>query len=269
MKHGLVALEEILGENRLIGDSLFDEAYDRIEPWQKGVIKKSIALGYKWNLFRIQQGERIQKEIETEDGTFVEEMVRCPCFALVLSPKVDSPSQVISLLLPPRIIGIKEIIVFGLYEETWPLSILLSLEFLGIERVYFVRQGEMSSLVSWMLEKDGVMWALVSPDEEDIYRRHRIHEIFVTPSVGAIFSRDREKFNREEIVFSHPSLSLVEKDSFSPDESFDVIYAEGKEYFPLSLFPDAPFLLGAGHESLWLWPSWRFSSLFYFINYAY
>ncbi len=265
-------LENTLGEERLVDDSLFDDAYDSVESWKRGIIKKSIALSYKWHLFRLHNREMVRWEGKVEDYLFGEERRIRPCVALFLSNKVDSPSQIISLILPPRLLGIKDLFVFGLYEENWPKVILLTLELLGVDRVYFLEKKDIPYIVSFFTEARGTVWSLVSPEEKGFFSSvEGLHEIFFTPVRGAILACDIDKFNLDEITFSHPSLSLVKKDSFRKDEYFDVIYQvkKGKGRSALGKDNYIPIFLGPGYESLWLWPFYRFFSLFYFVNWAY
>ncbi len=248
-----MALKEILSviDKYRVEDELFDTAYENISPHERSIIKKCVALNYKYLSYNFHDSFN-QKVVEfkCEDFYLKKTVQKKEAAFVFLSKDIDSPAQVISLVLPPRILGI-ETYVLGLYEK-WPESLLLCMELTGIYNVYTITRDLFYDIIKKPLFK----WAYLFLGNGDSLGDNIIH--LYPPKKGLIIrnpSKDK-RIDTDQLSFLHPSLELEEETLDEGEleiEGFSVIYTEKDITIPNFFSKHPPLILGNGLEGLWMW----------------
>ncbi len=255
----------------LVSEEVFDSAYEELSPARRGIIKKAIALTHKVMGLKFSPITSSFKTIAgLDDGRrFVEERTLHPSLSLVLSRGVSSPSQLISLLLPPRLAGIKEVRVFrcGNGAGDWPAPLVVSLEMLGIDRVFHISLQELEEVFPLLQEEGGAVCFLCEDKDKGRFAQFQQGEnvfFFFSPKRAGIFSEDRDKFDLDEISFSHPSLRIKVVEDEDHMEDLDVLYMDLRRdgLAPSLKIKKVPLLLSPGWECVWMWRDLFYPVLF-------
>ena len=234
----------------------FDIAFESIDAYVKSIIKKSISLNYLFikNKF-CQYTNKRKTEVDLEELNIVEVQQTKMGVVVFLSREFNSPSQLIGLLLIPRILGISTFVI-GNYNK-WPINILVTLELLGIFNVYNLLEEKLSNI---NLSIDPC-WSFFSLGTPCVPLNNQIKYLSL-PKYGLVINSDNatSHINKNHIQIAHPSLYLTEISYESFKEwvtkeklkDIDVIYTDCKIDITTPSLP--PLLLGMGLETFWFFP---------------
>jgi len=259
----------------LLPDEVFDRAYEKIDPYFRGLIKKAISINYSYlgSLFSA-PWRQITKEEHKNIRFFSFKKKRS--IIIVLSKEMYSPSQLISLALAPRMLDI-EVIVVGCFD-IWPSAIVLSLELLGILDVYGVSEEILYKLIKNATNSE--IFAFLGEDLEIEKKDFLKKIIFFRPPKKALVieeKKDSQRINLDHIKFSHPQMEIkkvVLEDNNAASirktlpRDIDVIYSP-LEFFGMEELENMDALfLGPGYETFWVWKQ-MFEEMFFNRNYVF
>jgi len=239
-----------------LNEEEFDIAFESIDAYVKSIIKKSISLNYLFLKNKVcQYTSKKKTEIDLEELNIIELQQTKRGVVVFLSREFSSPSQLIGLLLIPRILGISTFVI-GNYNK-WPINILVTLELLGVTNVYNVVEDKLSNTnltidPSWSFFCLGTAYVPLNDHVKHLS----------SPKYGLVINSDNvtSYINKEHIQIAHPSLYITEisydnfKKSYTEDKikGIDIIYTDCKIDITTPSFPR--LLLGRGLETLWFFP---------------
>ena len=233
----------------------FDRAYDHIDTYVKSIIKKSIHLNYLFlenEFFKSRFNKK--REITLEGLKIIEVQQKKRGIVAFLSKDFNSPSQLIALILIPRILGI-DTFVIGNYPK-WPINLLVTLEFLGISHVYNLDEKKLSH-INVDFDPNWSFFSLGTP----LPTLKEPVKYLNLPKYGLVVKKnDSSSINIKHIQIAHPSLNISEiayddfKKSYPTSKlrDIDVIYTECGLNLPP--FPSPFLILGRGLETFWFFP---------------
>ena len=267
-------------ENCLLAKDSFSRAYHNVSQENRALLKKHIADLSKWynfNNFPLKTETSIQSW--TQGWKTLISKSPADCVLVPLPAEFSSPAQLLSTVLPPRIAGVSQVMVFKLTEEIgyWPDSLLLALELAGIEEVFDFSPKQAKSLLQEITSQGTETKLLCSVDKFSMFNPQNLDFQLDTiplypPSKCGIWLDGHVTPDLHALEFAHPDLYLqlfapetgfldAISDEYNKQKStwqqfcsqdFDIVFAP--ESFHMELINRFPLVLGPGQECFWIWP---------------
>ncbi len=260
-----------------VSDELFAGAYESLDDWQRGWLKKCVAQLYTW--YHSPPKDCSAYECVWKTGFFSLSSCRPRQWAMILvHQEVPSPAQVLAAAFPPLMAGIDELfVVIVNHNEYVNYGTLTGLELSGIENVFHCSPKETTRFLESLIstQEPGLVVSLgadcfFSGDLRSFIFSSNIRFVHLRPPerVG-LWIEETQDWHFEILKFIYPGLlfEVWGQINISPPPDWSLatgdwsqFLAEGYDllYVPSNCVREAlsyaPMVLGPGQESCWLWP---------------
>ncbi len=277
-------------QNRLVRDRLFQQAYDRVPPERRAVLKTCIA---RLHALMGQENCAVRRESAVHSSGAISHVTRRPVAwsLLLLNEEAVSPVRVLAAALPPLLAGVEHVLVARMGKARgrapWSDAVLTGLELAGIEMVADLSPRAASSLLLEMADS-GSMGVVLCPDSMEGVSREAGLCLAESPNIRfwkprpvtelAVFfpeDADDADWDCELIRWAHPDVPLLvwSRDADAVPEychpgagvhSGSVAEFQSQEYdyvfMPgsgVDFSTSASLTLPPGFEGSWFWPGLR------------
>lgn len=259
--------------DRLLPESAFDEAFDRVDPVSRAWIKKNISQLHSMYSHGGCPGRRVDLEWSQGFQSRMEERPFAGAAVCFPSRLLASP-RLVAAVLPPLAAGVQRCcaVRFGARGEQWDPLLLAALELAGIEEVYEADPEGFQAWVANLGQDSGTRLVFLEEPEAARGAGASCGGPVLLPAVAklGLWFEEPEQWDLEALRIAHPRAELLVGGPAAPkaeyprervvEGSAEELFAAGPDalYVPPSLFREAASrcsrVLGPGQEGCWIWP---------------